>query len=102
MEDNEKVTQWTMEEIIEWCKANNQVAWLKAEASRSIERKVYPKVQGISEKTGRKVWKMDKSQTPTVEYTRPSFMEIRSAFVDKFISPRKEKKPSIYDLIDAL
>lgn len=102
MEENEKVTQWTMEEIIEWCKANSQVEWLKAEASRKVVRKVYPKVQSISEKTGRKVWKMDKTQTPTEEISRPSFMEIRSAFVDKFICPKKEKKLSIYDLIDAL
>lgn len=100
MED--KVTKWTMPEIIEWCKANNQVAWLKAEASRQVQRKVYPKIEGVSAKTGRKVWKMDKSQEPTIEYVRPSFMEIRSAFIDKFISPRKEKKRSIYDMIDAL
>lgn len=98
---DEKVTKWTMEEIIEWCKANNQVAWLKAEANRTVERKVYPKVASVS-KNGKKSWKQDKSQEPTTEYTRPTFMEIRSAFLNKFISPAKSKKPSIYDMIDAL
>ena len=99
MED--KATKWTMEEIIEWCKANNQVAWLKAEASRQVERKVYPKVATVSE-SGKKSWRQDKSQEPKIEYRRPSFMEIRSAFLNKFISPSSGKKPSIYELIDSL
>ena len=33
----------TIEDIIEWCKENNQVEWLKAEASKEVEQKIYPK-----------------------------------------------------------
>lgn len=96
-----KATKWTMEEIIDWCKANNQVAWLKEEASKQVERKVYPKIASTS-KSGKKTWKQDKSQEPKIELSRPSFMEIRSAFINKFISPSASKKPSIYELIDSL
>ena len=69
-----------IEHIIEWCKANNQVEWLKETAS-----KTYP-----TEKGERKI----------------SFIELKIQFVKKFmpeIAPKAQnKKPSMYELIDAL
>lgn len=69
-----------IEDIIEWCKANNQVEWLKETAS-----KTYP-----CEKGARKI----------------SFIELKIQFVKKFmpeIAPKAQsKKPSMYELIDAL
>lgn len=66
-----------IEDIIEWCKANNQVAWLKETAAKTF---------------------------PTEDGTRRiTFIEIKLAFADKFmpeIAPaRQPKKPTMYDLI---
>ena len=67
-----------IEDIIDWCKANNQVAWLKETAA-----KTFPLEDGAERKI--------------------TFIEIKLAFVDKFmpeIAPaRKPKKPSMYELI---
>ena len=69
-----------IDDIITWCKANNQVEWLKAEAAKTF---------------------------PTEDGTRAiTFIEIKVAFARKFmpeIMPeKKEKKPSMFDLINAL
>lgn len=65
-----------LDDIINWCKANNQVAWLKAEAAKTIgERRI-------------------------------TFIELKKAFVDKFmpeIAPKAAKKaPTMFDKIAAL
>lgn len=70
-----------IEDIIEWCKANNQVAWLKETAAQEI----------ATEEGTRKI----------------SFIELKLAFVRKFmaeIAPKAAapKKPSMYDMIAAL
>lgn len=87
-------------DIINWCTANNQVAWLKAEAAKKVPCKVYPRV----EKDGKKV--VDKSATPTIEMRPITFIQIKTNFVNKFmpeLAPKKkENKPSMYDLIAAL
>lgn len=87
-------------DIITWCVANNQVAWLKAEAAKKVPCKVYPKV----EKDGKKV--ADKSAKPTVELRPITFIQLKSNFVNTFmpeIAPKKkEAKPTMYDLINAL
>lgn len=66
-----------IEDIIEWCKANNQVAWLKETAAKTF---------------------------PTENGTRQiTFIEIKMAFAKKFmpeIMPvGKPKKPTMYELI---
>lgn len=70
-----------IEDIVSWCKANNQVAWLKAEAA-----KTFPVENGKPRKI--------------------TFIELKLAFVEKFmpeIAPKKkEKKPTMYELIAAL
>lgn len=87
-------------DIINWCVANKQVAWLKAEAAKTVPCKVYPKV----EKDGKMV--VDKKATPTIEMRPITFIQIKTNFVNTFmpeIAPKKkEAKPSMYDLIKAL
>lgn len=94
-----------IEDIINWCKENNQVDWLKATASQKTEYKAYPRVSAIN-KNGKKVMIADKSQEPTIKLQPISFIQIKKAFAEKFmpeiLPEAKEKKPSMYDLIAAL
>lgn len=70
-----------IDDIIDWCKANKQVDWLKNEAA-----KTFPTAEG-------------KTRNIT-------FIELKLAFVHKFmpeIAPKaKEKKPTMYELIAQL
>lgn len=90
---------WTLEDIINWCKENNQVAWLKATAEKKIAVTSYAKVESTS-KSGKKSWKLDKSK-PIGTTTRPiSFVELKSEFISTFIETEpKSKKASMYDII---
>jgi hypothetical protein len=74
----------TFNDIVEWCKANNQVEWLKKEVETIV----------VDEKDG-------------VEFERDiSFIEIKRDFAEKFmpeIAPQKKpKKPSMKDIVAAL
>lgn len=95
----------SIEEIIEWCKDNGEVAWLKKEAAKKVECKVYPRKTVINEK-GKKVSKADKSQTPKIEKRPISFIQLKNNFVDKFmpeIRPvAQAAEPTMYDKIKAL
>ena len=87
----------TINDIIDWCKANNQVEWLKAEAAKQMPCKVYPKgTDG----------KKDKNAAPIVEMRPITFIQIKTDFANKFmpeIAPKKkDAKPSMYELIAAL
>lgn len=89
----------SIEDIIQWCKDNNQVAWLKETASQKVEYKVYPRVK----ENGR--WRTDKTGEPKIEMRPISFIQIKIAFVNKFmpeIAPKAKKKESMYDRIMAL
>lgn len=81
----------TMEDIIKFCKANKEAAaWLKAYAATPVPRKVYPIIE--VEKNGKKVMKADKSQEPNIVKDEPTFVEIKLAFVQKYmpdIAPTK-------------
>ena len=70
-----------IDDIINWCVANNQVDWLKAEASRKFRNE---------DGTERAI----------------TFIEIKRDFAKKFmpeIMPKsKEKKPSMFEKIKAL
>ena len=72
-----------IEDIIQWCKDNNQVAWLKQIANKS-----YP----ILDEEGN-----------VLRTRKITFIELKLAFVREFMpeaAPKaKEKKPSMYDLI---
>lgn len=86
----------TIEDIINWCTANNQTAWLKAKAAEKVACKVYPKVNG----------KADKTQAPVTEMRKITFIQIKTDFVNKFmpeLAPKAaNKKKSMYDLIAEL
>lgn len=88
-------------DIIAWCKEHGEVEWLKATAAKKVEYKVYPKVKDAD---GKMV--SDKSATPKIEMRPISFIQIKIAFCEKFmpeIMPKKkDKKPSMYDLIASL
>lgn len=93
-----------IEDIIQWCKDNNQVNWLKAKAQEKKQYKVYPRKK--VEVNGKIKSVVDKSQAPTVE-TRPiSFVQLKIDFVNEFmpeIAPeKKDKKPNMFDMIAAL
>ena len=70
-----------IEDIINWCVANGQVAWLKAESAKTYK-------------------------TEDGKERRISFIELKLAFVKEFmpeIAPKAQtKKPSMYDLIAKL
>lgn len=90
----------SIEDIITWCQQHNQVSWLKETAAKKMEYKVYPRVKN---EEGKLV--VDKSAEPKIEMRPISFIQIKIAFVDKFmpeIAPKKNKKPTMYDLIAAL
>lgn len=89
-----------IDDIIAWCKANGQIAWLKEIAATKVACEVYPKV----EKDGKKV--ADKSQKPTIEYRPITFIKLKTEFVNNFmpeIAPKaKAKEPTMFDKIAAL
>ena len=63
-------------DIVQWCKDNNQVAWLKDAAK------------------------------PNANGKRPTFIKLKKEFASKFmpdIMPTKQPKaPTMYDIIDSL
>ena len=84
-----------IEDVIQWCQANGQVAWFKAKAQEKREFKVYPKVDG----------KTDKSQPYTIELRPISFIQLKKDFVNEFmpeIAPKATKKETMFDKIMAL
>lgn len=95
----------SIDEIIEWCQENGQVAWLKKEAAKKVDCKVYPRMTVINEK-GRKVSKADKSQEPKIEKRPITFIQLKINFVDKFMPEIRptasEAEPTMYDRIKAL
>lgn len=95
----------TIEDIIKWCQDNKKVDWLKAKAQEMVDYKVYPRVK-VALADGTEVLKADKKQKPTIEKRPISFIQIKMAFVEEFmpeIAPKKkDKKPTMYDLIASL
>ena len=90
-----------IEDIINWCVANNETAWLKEAASRQVDYKVYPRVKDENGK-----WHTDKNQDPRIEKRPISFVQLKIEFVNKFmpeIAPKKkEKEPNMYQRIALL
>ena len=94
-----------IEDIIKWCQANNQTEWLKAKAQEMTDYKIHPKKE-ITTPEGKTKLVTDKKATPTIEKRPISFIQIKNAFVEKFmpeIAPvKKEKEPSMFDKIASL
>lgn len=90
--------------IINWCKDNNQVEWLKRESAKTQLVKRYPR-KTITDENGKKVSVVDKTQEPTLKREPISFLTLRNAFIDEFmpeIRPTKKAKKTFRDLIDEL
>lgn len=86
----------TLEDIMAWCKANNQVDWLKSAATKKVPYKVYPKI----EKDGKKV--VDKTAEPKVEMRLISYVQLKMDFIRLFMPellPKKDKKLTMYEKI---
>lgn len=89
----------TIEEIIDWCKANDQVAWLKEAAAKKTACKVYPRIKVDGK------YVVDKTAKPSVEMRPRSFIELKREFCEKFMPdllPKAAKKESFHDLIARL
>ena len=90
----------TIDDIIEWCKSNGEVAWLKKEASKKADYKVYPIVKDAEGKR-----KADKTQPYTIEKRPVSFLQIKKAFYEKFFPemiPEAKSKETMFDKIMSL
>lgn len=85
----------TIEDIITYCQEHGEVKWLKEIAKTQVEYKVYPRVKV----DGKMV--VDKTQEPKIEMRPISFIQIKTAFLEKFglKAPAKPKAPSMYDRI---
>ena len=107
----------TIEEIIAWCKENNQVEWLKATAAKQVETKIYPRVKvaktdgegnPILNKKGKVAYtyRTDKTAEPKVELRPITFIQIKQAFCEKFMPELLpnggKKKQTMFDLINSL
>ena len=96
--------------IIDWCKENKQVAWLKAKAKEEVEVKVYPrkKVTKVREDGTTYVASVaDKSKPYTVEKQKINFIQLKRAFCEEFMpeiipTAKEEKKPTMWDIIAEL
>ena len=91
----ENVKNLSIDNIIEDCKANNRIEWLKAKAAEMVDCEVYPKVNG----------KADKTQAPKIEKRKITFIQIKTDYLEAFypaLAEKKAKKPTMYDKIAAL
>ena len=98
---------WDLADIIEYCKKNNEVEWLKATAKKQVPTKIYPRIKVEKTKadgTTYKTTEADKSQKPKVEMRPISFVQLKTEFLEKFnlMPAKKAKQPTMYDIIDAL
>ena len=85
----------TMDYIRNYCVDNNEKEWYNATVTTPIERPIYPK-----DANG----KLDKKQAPIgTKKDKITFIELRTAFVAKFmpeLAPKKKGKGvSMYDLL---
>jgi hypothetical protein len=98
---------WELADIIEYCKKNKEIEWLKETAKKQVPTKVYPrkKVEKVDAEGNVTVVSVaDKSQKPKVEMRRISFVQLKTEFLEKFnlMPEKKAKQPNMYDIIDAL
>lgn len=96
-----------MDEIITWCDEHNELEWLSDELNKKTKCKVYPRVK-VKTEDGKVISKVDKSNKDnyTIEERDRSFVEVKLAFVKKFmpeIAPKtQEKAPTAKEKVAAL
>ena len=94
-------------DIIAWCKENNQVAWLQAKAKEKVTVERYSKrIKVWDEEKGKYVYKADKNSPKTTVKQPITFVQIKYDFCKKFmpdiLPEAKEKAPTMFDLIAKL
>lgn len=119
MAEAKKLTYKDMkiEDIMEWCIANNQIEWLKAIKDKKVPYKVYPRLKvprtdengnNVVNEKGKILYKsvVDKTKAPRTQMKKPNFMHIKNEFVKAFMPElmpvKKEKEPNMYEKIDLL
>ena len=89
-----------IDDIIEWCKANGKVDWLKKKVATKVPYKVYPKV----EVNGKMV--ADKSQPYSTEMRDISFIQLKYDLFKEFMPDQlpkaKDKNPTFIERINSL
>ena len=99
----ESIKELEFSDLVQWCKENNQVAWLKS-LPRTTVVKVYPtKPKVCKDGKTRKVY--DRDQEPIGEKTISlPYSSVKAAFVKQFFSHfiTKTTEPSMWDIIDSL
>jgi hypothetical protein len=93
-------TTMNIDDIIKYCQEQGPeaVAWLKETAAKKVEYKIYPRIKVDGKSVA------DKSQEPKIELRPISFVQLKTAFCEKFGlgMPKAPKAPSMYDKIAAL
>lgn len=112
--ENKGFMDWEFPDIYEYCKEHNELAWLKSIGSKMVEVKVYPRVKTPKlDNEGYPIYKngkpvlvsyADKSQEPKIELRRITFVQIKTEFLEHFdlLPKKKDKKPTMYDILDAI
>lgn len=89
-------------DIVNWCKANNQIEWLKEECAKTTTVERYPRIKVWDEKKQKYVSKADKTQKPTYEEVPITFVEVKRDFMATFFPEEvvgKQKKPTFHERI---
>lgn len=95
-----------LQDIINWCKENNQVEWLKAKAQETVVVERYTGRVATTNAKGKTVFVADKNSQKVKERKPITFIQIKTDFVNKFmpeIAPKKKaKEKNMYDIIAEL
>ena len=107
----------TIHDIAIWCKEHNQLDWLKETAAKEVPYAIYPRKRVPKlDKDGNQVytkkgkpaftWEADKDAKPTIEMRPISYVQIKSAFCEKFAAElnfqKKEKRSTMHEIIASL
>ena len=85
--------------IIAYCQGQGPeaIAWLKETSKKKVPYKVYPRIKVDGK------MKVDKTQEPKIEMRPISFVQLKMEFLEHFhLVTAKEKKKTMYEIIDAL
>lgn len=93
-------TTMNIDDIIKYCQEQGPeaVAWLKEIAEKKVEYKIYPRIKVDGKSVA------DKSQEPKIEMRPISFVQLKTAFCEKFGlgMPKQPAQPTMFDKIKAL
>ena len=94
-----------IEDIMQWCRENNQVEWLKELATTEIEQNIYPEITYFN-KDGVMKTKQDKKQAPIgTKLVQIPFVNIKYEWVKKFFpelaigQKKKSTKKTMWEMI---